>query len=211
MTRYPVGFSVRYHNQAGYCNRRTSWHSAWCWVDINHFVHVARPRVVTRGSDEPGLIAKAAKSMDGFDLVSKKRVNTLRPACRSCRQSCGCRAPSTRSGYWDLRPPSAAGGRPGSMNRLRGACEGTPEPLRHRRPCVPCRRRPSTLLKASPVLSRPTQPVHRPWAPSGRRRGSTSLSCCAFAVMQRGGWQMQQQGTVLVRQQPVDDHWPCGV
>eukprot|EP00964_Phaeocystis_antarctica_P041671 scaffold23832_cov57-Phaeocystis_antarctica.AAC.5 len=51
--------------------------------------------------------------MDGFDLVSKKRVNTLRPACRSCQQSCGCRAPSTRSGYWDLRPPSAAGGRPG--------------------------------------------------------------------------------------------------
>ena len=34
------------------------------------------------------------------------------------------------------------------MNRLRGACEGTPEPLRHRRPCVPCRRRPSTLLQA---------------------------------------------------------------
>eukprot|EP00964_Phaeocystis_antarctica_P162418 scaffold136684_cov253-Phaeocystis_antarctica.AAC.1 len=24
----------------------TSWHSVW-WVDIHHFVHVARPRVVT--------------------------------------------------------------------------------------------------------------------------------------------------------------------
>eukprot|EP00964_Phaeocystis_antarctica_P078830 scaffold49047_cov38-Phaeocystis_antarctica.AAC.2 len=40
--------------------------------------------------------------------TSPKRVNTL------------------RSAYWDLRPPSAAGGRPGSMNRLRGACESTP-------------------------------------------------------------------------------------
>ena len=38
----------------------------------------------------PDLIAKAAKSMDTFDLVSKERVNTLRPACRSCRQSSGC-------------------------------------------------------------------------------------------------------------------------
>eukprot|EP00964_Phaeocystis_antarctica_P080699 scaffold50407_cov33-Phaeocystis_antarctica.AAC.1 len=34
--------------------------------------------------------------MDAFDLVSKERVNTLRPACRgcrSCRQSSGCRGP----------------------------------------------------------------------------------------------------------------------
>eukprot|EP00964_Phaeocystis_antarctica_P042005 scaffold24058_cov61-Phaeocystis_antarctica.AAC.1 len=46
--------------------------------------------------------------MDTFDLVSKERVNTLRPACRSCQQSSGCWAPSTRSGYWDLRPPSGA-------------------------------------------------------------------------------------------------------
>eukprot|EP00964_Phaeocystis_antarctica_P070800 scaffold43122_cov60-Phaeocystis_antarctica.AAC.2 len=72
--------------------------------------------------------------MDAFDLVSKERVNTLRPACRSCRQSSSCRAPSTRSGYWDLGPPTAAGGRPGSMYRLHGTCESTPEPLRHRRP-----------------------------------------------------------------------------
>ena len=50
----------------------------------------ARPLVVSRGSEEPGLIAAAAKSMDAFDLVSKERVNTLRPACRSCRQSSGC-------------------------------------------------------------------------------------------------------------------------
>jgi hypothetical protein len=38
----------------------------------------------------PDLIATATKSMDTFDLVSKERVNTLRPACRSCRQSSGC-------------------------------------------------------------------------------------------------------------------------
>ena len=37
-----------------------------------------------------GLIAEATKSMDGFDLVSKERVDTLRPACRSYRQSSGC-------------------------------------------------------------------------------------------------------------------------
>ena len=32
---------------------------------------------VVRGSEEPGLIAAATKSMDAFDLVSKERVNTL--------------------------------------------------------------------------------------------------------------------------------------
>ena len=118
----------------------------------------------------PGLIAAATKSMDAFDLVSKERVNTLRPACRSCRQSSSCRAPSTRSGYWDLGPPAAAGGRPGSMYRLRGTCESTPEPLRHRRPCVPCRRRPSTLLKASPVEKGAAGTLGRSW-----RRSSTRL------------------------------------
>eukprot|EP00964_Phaeocystis_antarctica_P114116 scaffold78078_cov42-Phaeocystis_antarctica.AAC.1 len=35
----------------------------------------------------PDLIATAAESMDAFDLVSKERVNTLRPACRSKRPS----------------------------------------------------------------------------------------------------------------------------
>eukprot|EP00964_Phaeocystis_antarctica_P033784 scaffold19167_cov61-Phaeocystis_antarctica.AAC.1 len=74
--------------------------------------------------------------MEAFDLVSKERVDTLRTACRSWRQSSGCRGPRTRSGYWDLRPPAAAGGRPGSMYRLREACKSTPEPLRHRRPYV---------------------------------------------------------------------------
>ena len=118
----------------------------------------------------PGLIAAATKSMDAFDLVSKERVNTLRPACRSCRQSSSCRAPSTRSGYWDLGPPAAAGGRPGSMYRLRGTCESTPEPLRHRRPCVPCRRRPSTLLKASSVEKGAAGTLGRSW-----RRSSTRL------------------------------------
>ena len=63
----------------------------------------------------------------------------------------GCRGPRTRSGTWDLRPPAAAGGRSGSMCGLPEACSSTPEPLRHRRLCVPCRRRPSTLLQASPV------------------------------------------------------------
>eukprot|EP00964_Phaeocystis_antarctica_P155639 scaffold124886_cov21-Phaeocystis_antarctica.AAC.1 len=58
--------------------------------------------------------------MEAFDLVSKERVSpdTLRPACRSCRQSSGCRGPSTRSGYWDLmalhRPGCRPGCRPGS-------------------------------------------------------------------------------------------------
>ena len=60
------------------------------FVSGNRIVYVARPLVVRSGSEEPGLIATAAKSMDAFDLVSKERVNTLRPACRSCRQSCGC-------------------------------------------------------------------------------------------------------------------------
>ena len=33
----------------------------------------------------PDLIAKAAQSMHAFDLVSKERVYSLRPACHSCR------------------------------------------------------------------------------------------------------------------------------
>eukprot|EP00964_Phaeocystis_antarctica_P097919 scaffold63991_cov59-Phaeocystis_antarctica.AAC.3 len=119
--------------------------------------------------------------MDVFDLVSKERVDTLRPACRSCRQSSSCRAPSTRSGYWDIRPPSTAGGRPGSMYRLRKACESTPEPLRHRRPCVPCRRRPSTLLKASPVEKGAAGTLCGSWRRSSTRlldRGTRWLRCC---------------------------------
>ena len=99
----------------------------------------------------PDLIAKAPKSMHTFDLVSQKRVYSLRPACHSWRQSSCCRGRRTRSGYWDLRPPAAAGGRPGSICRLLEACCSTPQPLRHRRPCVPCRRRLSTLLQASPT------------------------------------------------------------
>eukprot|EP00964_Phaeocystis_antarctica_P161690 scaffold133803_cov105-Phaeocystis_antarctica.AAC.1 len=62
-------------------------------------------------------------------------------AARWRRQSSGCRGPSTRSGTWDLRPPTAAGGRPGSMYQRREACQSTPEALRHGQPCVPCQRR----------------------------------------------------------------------
>eukprot|EP00964_Phaeocystis_antarctica_P014657 scaffold8103_cov34-Phaeocystis_antarctica.AAC.1 len=51
-----------------------------------------------------------------------------------------------RSSARDGSTSTTAGGRPGSMYRLREACQSTPEPLRHRRPGVPCRRRPSTLL-----------------------------------------------------------------
>ena len=63
----------------------------------------------------------------------------------------GCRGPRTRSGTWDHRPPAAAGGRPGSMCWLPEACSSTPQPLRRRQPGVPCRRRLSTLLQASPA------------------------------------------------------------
>eukprot|EP00964_Phaeocystis_antarctica_P050835 scaffold29599_cov44-Phaeocystis_antarctica.AAC.1 len=64
--------------------------------------------------------------MDAFDLVSKERVNTLRPACHSCTGSRAAAEGQERGldilgPYWDLRPPAAAGGRPGSMYRLRKA------------------------------------------------------------------------------------------
>ena len=49
-------------------------------LDINHFVHVARPWSLVE-APTANLIAKAAKSMNAFDLVSKERVDTLRPAC----------------------------------------------------------------------------------------------------------------------------------
>eukprot|EP00964_Phaeocystis_antarctica_P049801 scaffold28846_cov36-Phaeocystis_antarctica.AAC.1 len=49
--------------------------------------------------------------MDAFDLVSnsKERVNTLRPACRSCRQSSSCRA--AKHEVWVLGPQTPVGGR----------------------------------------------------------------------------------------------------
>eukprot|EP00964_Phaeocystis_antarctica_P047248 scaffold27328_cov67-Phaeocystis_antarctica.AAC.3 len=130
--------------------------------------------------------------MDAFDLVSKEWVDTLRPACRSCRQSSGCRGPSTRSGTWDLRPPAAAGGRPGSMYRLREACQSTPGPLRHCRPCVPCRRRPSTLLQASPVEEGAAGTLFGSWRRSSTRlleRGTSRPRCCTAcaASIARGG------------------------
>ena len=82
-----------------------------------------------------------------FELMPKERVVSLRPAFAAARRSQRLpRAPRTRSGTWDTRPPAAAGGRPGSMCWLPEACSSTPQPLRHRRTDVPCRRRPSTLL-----------------------------------------------------------------
>ena len=57
----------------------------------NRIRSVAVQLVVSTGeAPTANLIAKAAKSMDAFDLVSKERVDTLGPACRSCRQSSGC-------------------------------------------------------------------------------------------------------------------------
>eukprot|EP00964_Phaeocystis_antarctica_P143574 scaffold109141_cov36-Phaeocystis_antarctica.AAC.3 len=58
----------------------------------------------------PGLIAEAAKSMDTFDLVSKERIDTLRPACRSCP---GSRAAAERQarGLDILGPQTPVGGR----------------------------------------------------------------------------------------------------
>eukprot|EP00964_Phaeocystis_antarctica_P161129 scaffold133209_cov69-Phaeocystis_antarctica.AAC.2 len=49
--------------------------------------------------------------MNAFDLVSKERVNTLRPACRSCRQSSGCREPRAKNEVWILGPQTPSGGR----------------------------------------------------------------------------------------------------
>jgi len=66
------------------------------------------------------VVAEAAKSVPALDLLPKERVRSRRPACcTSWRQSSGCRGPWTRSGTWDLRPPAAAGGRSGSICRLR--------------------------------------------------------------------------------------------
>jgi hypothetical protein len=118
---------------------------------------VARPRSVLVHSRlrRPGVTAEgeAAQSMHTFDPKHGKEagVVSLRPACCSSPESSGCRGPKTRSGTWDPRPPAAAGGRPGSIFRLPEACARArlSQPLRHRRPGVPCRRRPSTLLQAS--------------------------------------------------------------
>ena len=46
--------------------------------------------------------------MNAFDLVSEERVNTLRPACRSCRQSSPLSCPLPVP----FRPAAGAGRRP---------------------------------------------------------------------------------------------------
>eukprot|EP00964_Phaeocystis_antarctica_P137554 scaffold102140_cov105-Phaeocystis_antarctica.AAC.1 len=76
--------------------------------------------------------------MDAFDLVSKERVNTPRPACRSCRQSSGCRAPSTRSTSIEqpgrAPPPAASEGTSRALlDRPHLEQHGWPAPTRHTR------------------------------------------------------------------------------
>ena len=61
---------------------------------------------------------------------------------------CASEGPDLRSGTRHPRPPEAAGGRPGWVIGLPEARWITPQPLCHCQPCVPCRRRLSTLLKA---------------------------------------------------------------
>jgi hypothetical protein len=52
---------------------------------------------------------------------------------------------------WNLGPQTPSGGWRAIRVDMREACLSTPQPLRHRVPCVPCRRRLSMLLKANPV------------------------------------------------------------
>jgi len=58
------------------------------------------------------LIAKAAKSMDTFfDLVSKERVDTLRPACCLPQLPAVERLPRAKNEVWILGPQTPSGGR----------------------------------------------------------------------------------------------------
>ena len=72
--------------------------------------------------------------MHASDLMAKKRVVSLRPDCCSSPELSGCRMPRARPGARGLRPPAAAGGRPGSIVRL-------PEPEVHAAPLSPPRNR----------------------------------------------------------------------
>ena len=49
--------------------------------------------------------------MDAFDLVSKERVDTLRPTCCSCRQSTVERLRRAKNEVWILGPQTPSGGR----------------------------------------------------------------------------------------------------
>merc|ERR1712166_148889 len=62
-------------------------------------------------------------------------------------------------------PPAASEGTSRALlDRARLEQRGWPAPTRHTR---------STVTEGiGRALARPTQPVHRPWSPSGRRRGS---------------------------------------
>ena len=69
------------------------------------------------------------------DLIAKAVPSRCTPST-SCRRSGSILfdQPATAAGYWGLRLPSAAEGRPGSTCWLREAWESTPEPIHHRRP-----------------------------------------------------------------------------
>ena len=69
---------------------------------------------------------------------------------------------------WNLGPQAPRQRRlEGNQGRYAGcvrrACMSTPQPLRHRVPCVPCRRWLSTLLKANPVENDGAGPLLGSW------------------------------------------------
>ena len=94
------------------------------------------------------------------------------------------------------------------MYRLREPCESTPEPLRHRRPCVPCRRRPSTLLQASPVEKGAAGTLCGSWRRSSTRlleRGTRWLRCCTSCAARSS-----RGGCSVPGGRSVSTSWDCG-
>ena len=93
--------------------------------------------------------------MPAFDLGPPVEEASPFSSTSLLQLSCSWRQSSRRAmnEVWNLGPqtPSAAGGRSGSICRLREACLSTPQPLRHRVPCVPF------VGAGYPRCSRPTR------------------------------------------------------
>ena len=89
-------------------------------LDINHFVHVARPWSLVE-APTANLIAKAVKSMDTFDLVSKERESGKAGGIEGTR-------------YFGAPPQAAPGSealRPRRRRKLRNAAPRRPRAETH--------------------------------------------------------------------------------
>ena len=99
----------------------------------------------------------------------RAEVVPLRPGCCSSPESSGFQGPRTRSGTRDMIWCQRPEGDQWYLGSLPEALPSTPHPLRHPQPCVPCGRRLSAQLKASPVEKDAGGTIFASWRRSSAR------------------------------------------